>query len=278
MTVEKFLRQGRLAPLEARILIAHALQWSRVQLVTRSQERLSDAQAREIDGLFRRREAGEPIAYITGLREFHGLDFEVTPAVLIPRPETELLVELAEQNLPEGGRALDLGTGSGAVAVTLSRLRPDAQVTATDISDDALQVARRNAVRHQTRVDFVLSDWYRQVEGVFDLIVSNPPYIAAGDRHLSEGDLRFEPAGALTDHADGLQAIAAIIAGAPAHLRPGGCLLIEHGYDQAEAVRQCFAQTGRTDHGWTDRGWTDILSWRDLAGIERVSGARLQAP
>lgn len=267
MTIDELLRQGRLAPMEARILIAHALQWSRVQLVTRSQEVLSASQAGAIEALFRRRESGEPIAYITGVREFHGLDFEVTPAVLIPRPETELLVELATERLPQGGSALDLGTGSGAVAVTLAHLRADVQVAATDISADALQVAERNAARHQSKVDFIRSDWYDQISGVFDLIVSNPPYIAAGDPHLSQGDLRFEPAGALTDKADGLRDISAIIIGAAQYLKPGGWLLLEHGYDQAAAVRALFE----------DSTWTDIGSWRDLAGIERVSGARLHS-
>ncbi|MFM8466340.1 MAG: peptide chain release factor N(5)-glutamine methyltransferase [Oxalobacteraceae bacterium] len=265
MTITELLSQGRLAPLEARILISHALQWSRVQLVTRSQEALSASQVSAIDALFRRRELGEPIAYITGTREFHGLDFEVTPAVLIPRPETELLVELANERLPQNGSALDLGTGSGAVAVTLAHLRPDASLIATDISTEALQIAERNAARHQSRVNFILSDWYSQISGLFDLIVSNPPYISAGDPHLLQGDLRFEPSGALTDNANGLQAIDAIITGAAQHLKPGGCLLLEHGYDQAASVRERFE----------DGAWIEIGSWRDLAGIERVSGARL---
>ena len=264
MTIDELLRQGRLVPLEARILIAHALQWSRVQLVTRSQDILSAAQLSAIDALFRRRESGEPIAYITGTREFHGLDFEVTPAVLIPRPETELLVELANERLPNNGSGLDLGTGSGAVAVTLAHLRPDASLTATDISAEALQIAERNAARHDSKVTFIRSDWYDQVTGIFDLIVSNPPYIAAGDPHLAQGDLRFEPSGALTDHADGFQAIASIITGAPSHLKPGAWLLLEHGYDQAAAARELFGRGA----------WTDVGSWRDLAGIERVSGAR----
>jgi release factor glutamine methyltransferase len=264
MTIDELLRQGRLAPLEARILIAHALQWSRVQLVTRSHDTLNMTQLGAIDALFRRRESGEPIAYITGVREFHELDFEVTPAVLIPRPETELLVELANERLPQHGSALDLGTGSGAVAVTLAHLRPDAKLTATDISAEALQIAERNAARHQCKVTLVRSDWYGQVNGIFDLIVSNPPYIAAGDPHLMQGDLRFEPSGALTDHADGLTAIESIITDAPKYLKPGGWLLLEHGYDQAASVRKLF------DHS----AWTDAGSWRDLAGIERVSGAR----
>lgn len=266
MTVDELLREARLDPLEARILIAHALQWSRVQLVTRSQEPLSETQHQMIDRLFQRRVSGEPIAYILGVREFHGLDFEVSPAVLIPRPETELLVELANERLPDGGSVLDLGTGSGAVAIALAHLRADASVMATDISADALQLAQRNAARHQLSVHFILSDWYQDVVGCFDLIVSNPPYIAAGDAHLSQGDLRFEPADALTDHADGLQALSALIAGAPQHLRHGGWLLMEHGYDQAVAVRRLLEQAG----------WSEVQSWHDLAGIERVSGARLQ--
>ena len=264
MTIDDLLREGRLSPLDARILIAHALQWSRVQLVTRSQDILSTTQLSAIDALFRRRAAGEPMAYITGVREFYGLDFGVSPAVLIPRPETELLVELANERLPEHGSALDLGTGSGAVAVTLAHLRPDARLTATDISAEALQIAERNAARHDSKVTFVRSDWYGQVHGIFDLIVSNPPYIAAGDPHLVQGDLRFEPPGALTDHADGLQAITSIISGGPSHLQRGAWLLLEHGYDQAAAVRELFGRGA----------WTDVGSWRDLAGIERVSGAR----
>lgn len=266
MTIDELLRQARLAPPEARILIAHALQWTRVQLVTRSHDVLTASQLSAINTLFCRRESGEPIAYITGIREFHGLDFEVTPAVLIPRPETELLVELANERLPEGGSAIDLGTGSGAVAVTLAHLRSDTQIMASDISSDALEVAERNAVRHHSRVNFIRSNWYRQIEGLFDLIVSNPPYIAKGDHHLSQGDLRFEPVGALTDNADGLRDISAIINGAPMHLKLGGWLLVEHGYDQAAAVRALFE----------DAIWTDIASWRDLADIERVSGARLR--
>jgi release factor glutamine methyltransferase len=151
------------------------------------------------------------------------------------------------------------------VAVTLAHLRPDASLIATDISTEALQIAERNAARHQSRVNFILSDWYSQINGLFNLIVSNPPYIAAGDPHLSQGDLRFEPSGALTDHADGLQAIDAIITGAAQHLKPGGWLLLEHGYDQAASVRERFE----------DGAWIEIGHWRDLAGIERVSGARL---
>jgi len=262
MTVDELLRQGRLAPLEARILVGHALQWSRVQLVTRSQDTLSTVQLRAIDALFRRRESGEPIAYITGVREFHGLDFDVTPAVLIPRPETELLVELAIARLPRGGSAIDLGTGSGAIAVALAHARRDAKVSAADISEPALAVARRNAAAHGVSVTFVHSDWYAAVSGQFDVIVSNPPYIASSDPHLSQGDLRFEPRGALTDGANGMMHIGNLIDGAPAHLKAGGWLLMEHGHDQAAATRALLERAG----------WQQVQSWTDLAGIERVTG------
>ena len=265
-TIDSLLRSGRLDPVDARILLAHALQLSRVQLVTKSQDPLSAEQVALIEALFARRLQGEPIAYVTGSREFYGLAFKVTPDVLIPRPETELLVELAAGRLPQGGRALDLGTGSGAVAVALAHLRPDARVTATDISAAALAIAKSNAAANEVKVRCIESDWYAALAGErFDLIASNPPYIVAGDPHLSQGDLRFEPAGALTDHANGLTALAAIVAGAPAHLEPGGWLLMEHGYDQSESVRAMLE----------DAGWLDAQSWPDLAGIPRVTGGRL---
>jgi release factor glutamine methyltransferase len=212
-----------------------------------------------------RRLRGEPIAYIVGRREFFGLDFRVTDAVLIPRPDTELLVELALERLPQHGRVLDMGTGSGAIAVALAHTRRDAHVTALDVSPAALDIARQNAVNNGARVRLVQSDWFAAIEGErFDMVVSNPPYIAAGDVHLSQGDLRFEPTGALTDHADGLSALRTIASGAPVHLEPGGWLLMEHGYDQAAQVRSLLAE----------QGYVDVASWRDLAGIERVSGGR----
>jgi release factor glutamine methyltransferase len=160
---------------------------------------------------------------------------------------------------------LDLGTGSGAVAIALAHQRPDAHVVATDLSTNAIEIARQNALSNDVNVDFLQSDWYERVHEKFNLIVSNPPYITAGDVHLSQGDLRFEPADALTDHATGLTALEKIILGAPAHLETGGWLLVEHGYDQARAVRELFPSSA----------WSEVQSWRDLAGIERVSGARL---
>lgn len=212
-----------------------------------------------------RRAAGEPIAYLTGNCEFYGLEFRVTPAVLIPRPETELLVDLALERLPVEGRArvLDLGTGSGCIAVSLGRQRPRMEVWAADAAPAALEVARDNALRLGATVRFVRSDWLADLAGErFDLILSNPPYVAAGDPHLSRGDLRFEPASALVAGEDGLNDIRRIVAAAPAHLAPGGWLLFEHGYDQAQRCRALL----------TAAGFGQVTSWRDLAGIERVSG------
>lgn len=263
------LGQARLAlpldPLENRILLCHALGLPRVALITQSERVLTDDEAAALNALARRRLDGEPIAYITGQREFFGLPFKVTPAVLIPRPDTELLVELALARLPANGRLLDMGTGSGAIAVALAHTRFDADVTALDVSEDALAVARENAAANGARVRFLRSDWYDALDGErFGVIASNPPYIVAGDRHLAEGDLRFEPIDALTDHGDGLSDLRAIVAGAIDRLEAGGWLLLEHGYDQAAAVRALLAA----------RGFADVQSWRDLAGIERVSGGQ----
>lgn len=263
-TIAALLRRPPIDPLEARILVSHTLQLSRVQLITQSERTLDAAEAQNIASLFQRRLGGEPIAYIIGEREFFGLMLHVTPDVLIPRPETELLVELALDRLPAHGRVLDMGTGSGAIAVAIAHARPDASVTALDVSEAALAVARRNAARHHASVRFLRSNWFAALsDEQFDLIVSNPPYIVAQDPHLSQGDLRFEPVGALTDHADGLSALRTIIAGAPQRLSKGGWLLMEHGYDQAAAVRALLVE----------QGLHEAQSWTDLAGIERVSGA-----
>jgi release factor glutamine methyltransferase len=264
-----------LDPVDARILITHALGLSRVELITRFEQPLSAEAAQTVDALLRRRLHGEPVAYLVGSREFYGLPMQVTPDVLIPRPETELLVDLALECLPKGRpglRVLDLGTGSGAIAVAIAHTRPDISVTAVDISPAALAIAKRNANRHASEGrPLVLrqSDWYAALgDAGFNVIVSNPPYIAAGDHHLSSGDLRFEPAGALTDGADGLSDLETIVGGASAHLEPGGWLMVEHGYDQAGAVRQLLLN-GQFD---------DVQSWQDLAGIERVSGGRWRPP
>jgi len=266
VTVGALQRQALLDALDWRVLLCHALNTTRVGLITGSERALTPDEAQRFGDLVQRRLAGEPVAYLVGQREFFGLPFEVSGAVLIPRPDTELLVELTLDRLPQGGRVLDMGTGSGAIAVSLAHTRRDADVTALDVSTDALAVARRNADANGARVTFLHSDWFAALADAppFDIIASNPPYIASGDRHLSEGDLRYEPVGALTDHADGLSALRILVAGAPAHLAPQGWLLMEHGYDQAEAVRALLASAG----------YTDVQSWRDIADIERVSGGR----
>lgn len=254
-----------LAPLENRILLCHVLGLTRVGLITNAQRALNSDEAVQLAALVARRQAGEPIAYLVGQREFFGLPFLVNPAVLIPRPDTELIVELSLERLAPRARLLDMGTGSGAIAVAVAHTRPDAVVTALDLSDAALAVARANAAANGARVRFLRSDWFSALdEEGFDLIAANPPYIAAGDVHLAQGDLRFEPSGALTDFADGLAALRTIIDGAPAHLETGGWLLLEHGYDQAAAVRALLAGAG----------YGEVQSWRDLGGIERVSGGR----
>ncbi|MBF8179363.1 MAG: peptide chain release factor N(5)-glutamine methyltransferase [Burkholderiaceae bacterium] len=267
-TISAIMQRAPLAQLEARILLAHVTQLSRVQLITQSERALTADEAQQLSQLFARRLAGEPIAYLTGEREFFGLSFDVSPAVLIPRPDTELLVELAIEHLPSQGRALDMGTGSGAIAIALAHARPDASVTALDVSTEALAIATSNARKNQVKADFLRSDWFSAVEAQrFDLIVSNPPYIVAGDPHLSEGDLRFEPVDALTDHGNGLSDLHTITRDARAYLAPGAWLLMEHGYDQAAAVREVLSAYG----------YTEVQSWRDLAGIERVSGGRYRA-
>jgi release factor glutamine methyltransferase len=270
--VASLVRASPLPALETRILLAHALGWRRTELITRGDEALDDAQIVRYRVLEARRAAGEPIAQIVGTREFYGLEFEVTPEVLIPRPETELLVETALNAVRDKAspRVLDLGTGSGAIAVAIAATRHDACVWALDRSQKALAVAARNARRLLAPgrsggpVQFIESDWYAALDPAlrFDVIVSNPPYIAADDPHLMSGDLRYEPSGALTDGADGLSAICAIVARAHAFVAPGAQIWIEHGYDQAAAVRSLLGE----------QGFTDIHSLTDLAGIERVSG------
>jgi release factor glutamine methyltransferase len=254
---------------EARILLGHALQRPPSYVVAHSAERLDTAPAGILAGLLERRLNGEPLAYILGEREFYSLSFRVGPPVLIPRPETELLVDLALSLIPEDTpwQVLDLGTGSGAVAITLARHRPRAGITAVDQSPAALAVARENARRLGTdNVRFLVSDWYGALAGrKFHLIVSNPPYVQSGDPHLARGDVRFEPPAALIGGADGLDCIRTIVAGAAPHLSAGGWLLFEHGYDQAETCRALLRENG----------FTRVASHLDLAGIPRVTGGRL---
>jgi release factor glutamine methyltransferase len=218
--------------------------------------------------LLERRARGEPVAYITGSRGFWSLELEVTPATLIPRPETELLVELALQRLPRDSACAvaDLGTGSGAIALALASERPHCRVTATDASEAALEVARRNAARLGIgNVVFAQGDWMAPLgDDRFGLIVSNPPYIEAGDAHLARGDLRFEPPTALASGNDGLDDIRRIVASAREHLLPGGWLLFEHGWNQGDAARALLDQAG----------YTDVFTAQDLEQRDRVSGAR----
>ncbi|WP_244826343.1 MULTISPECIES: peptide chain release factor N(5)-glutamine methyltransferase [unclassified Caballeronia] len=276
-TAVDLLRACALPALEARVLLMHVLGWRRTQLITRDREALGATAVSRFEALVARRVAGEPIAQLTGTREFFGLEFDVTPDVLIPRPETELLVETALDaiaNTPNA-RVLDLGTGTGAIAVSLAHARPDARVWAVDRSGAALDVARRNAerlldpARAGGPLAFVESDWTAKVDPslLFEAIVSNPPYIASDDPHLQQGDLRFEPRDALTDDADGLSCIRTIIERAPFLLARRGVLWLEHGYDQSDAVRRLL----------TARGFTDVHSLCDLAGIERISGGVFNA-
>lgn len=254
---------------DAQVLLCHVLGVNRAWLAANPFRILSETEDARLDSLVTQRALGAPVAYLVEKREFYGRDFTVGPDVLIPRPETETLVEAALARLPAAGRALDLGTGSGAIAVTLACERPQARVAATDVSVAALAVARSNARAHgcDARIGFAQGAWYAPVHGQrFDLVVSNPPYVAGGDAHLEEGDLRFEPKLALTDgSADGLDSIRAIVAGAHGHLEAGGWLLFEHGYDQARAVARLLA----------DAGFAQCVAIPDLAGIPRVAGGKL---
>jgi len=256
---------------ETQLLLQHALSVNRAYLLAHPEQELDATQAAAYRALLQRRLAGEPIAYILGEREFFGLLLKVTPATLIPRPETELLVEQALRHIPTSAsksgdvfRVLDLGSGSGAIALSIAHAHPDAEVTVVDASIEALAVARENARRlNIVNTRFVQSDWFARLAGErFDLIVANPPYIADGDAHLAQGDLRYEPRSALASGADGLDDLRRIIGGANAHLTTGGWLLLEHGYDQAAAVRDLLLSAGLDG----------VFSATDLAGIERVSG------
>ena len=270
LTVAAALAEARSAvpANEARLLLQGTLGCSHARLAAHPEKCLRAGEARRFREFVARRVAGEPVAYILGEREFYGRPFLVTPAVLIPRPETELLAELAlaKAGVRNDLRILDLGTGSGVLAITLALELPGCEVVATDVSPQALAVARTNALRLGARVRFAAADWYGPLARErFDLIVSNPPYVAHRDSHLAEGDLRFEPPIALSDGSDdGLDSIRAIVAGAVRHLRRGGWLLVEHGYDQARACRD-FLSAGP---------FSDIDSVGDLSGIPRVTVGR----
>lgn len=255
------------AALDAELLVARVLGIGRAALAADPQRAVAPEELLALESLARRRLAGEPVAYLTGRREFWSLELEVTPDVLVPRPETELLVEhaLAAVAGVERPAVLDLGTGSGAVAIAIAASRTDAAVTATDASGAALAVARRNAARHGlSNVRFIEGDWYAPLgPGRFDAIVSNPPYVAAG--HPALAALAHEPRLALVAGAGGLEALAEIAAGAPGRLAPGGRLLLEHGADQGPAVRGLLEAAG----------FAAVRSFRDLAGHERMTEGAL---
>lgn len=267
-TVASLLAASGLPALEARALLARELGVPRERLVAHPEESVDAAHARSFCAMTRRRLAGEPLAYLLGGKEFYGRWFAVTPAVLVPRPETELLVELALKHLAgiERPRVLELGTGSGCIGVTLALERPDAEVTATDRSREALDIARANAATLGAGLSFVHGSWFGPLpaHAQFELIVGNPPYVAENDPHLAE--LSHEPILALTSGRNGLADLHAIIEGAPAHLATGGMLLVEHGYDQATAVRAFLAE----------QGWSGIGTHRDAAGHERATTALRQ--
>ena len=275
-SIGALIKESAIPPRETTMLLERILHLSRAS-VAAYPERFLDAQQEHLARTWiQRRVGGEPIAYILGEREFYGVKLTVTPDVLIPRPETETLVEqalarLSKQYAPNTARVLDLGTGSGAIAISLAEQRPALDIVATDISTKALVVAKKNAQRLGVHVLFVESDWFSALNNErFDLIVSNPPYVAHGDPHLTEGDLRFEPITALTDNEPnqhGLACIRRIIEDSPKHLNGEGWLLFEHGYDQAEACRELLAA----------RGFVELSCTHDLAGIPRVSGGRWPA-
>jgi release factor glutamine methyltransferase len=259
------------ARLDAEVLLMHVLEVGRPALITRASETLGPHRYETYRQLIARRAAGEPVAYITGVREFWSLPVHVAPAVLIPRPETETLVECALARIPRDSACViaDLGTGSGAIALALAHERLHAKVIATDTSPAALEVARGNAHRLRlANIEFRLNEgggWHAPLAGGrFDVIVSNPPYVRAGDPHLQQGDVRFEPQAALSAGPGGLEAIRQIVAGARARLHQGGWLLLEHGHDQADAVANLLHAAG----------FSEVLNHRDLAKLPRVTEAR----
>jgi len=261
LTVAEVLAGSGVDPREARLLLSEASGLPAASLVAFDERPLpSEAEAR-FHGFVERRKRGEPVAYILGHKEFYGLEFAVTPAVLIPRPETELLVELALQR--DFSSVLDLGTGSGAVALAIKQHRPGARVSAVDHSSEALSIARLNAASLGLEVELREGDWFEPLgKARFDLIVSNPPYVALGDPHLPA--LRFEPAKALLAGEDGLDAIREIVRCAPRHLEPQGWLLLEHGLGQQGWVQRLLGEAGLES----------VRTWPDLSGIPRVTGGK----
>jgi len=266
MRVADALGASGLDAREARLLLAEASGFSQASLIAYPERELPAEVAARFEDWARRRRDGEPVAYLVGHREFYGLDLAVNPAVLIPRPETELLVEWALERAPAS--VLDLGTGSGAIALAIRSRLPKARVVAVDASAAALVVAKRNGVKLGLEVDWRHGRWFEPVSGErFELVVSNPPYLAEGDRHLGEGDVRHEPRSALVSGPDGLDALREIAQAAPGVLAPGGALLLEHGLGQDAAVRAMLERCG----------FARVQSRLDLAGIARATGGTLES-
>ena len=261
----------RNATRDAEVLLCHVLNCNRTHLYAWPDKTLGTKQAAQFKELVNQRAQGTPVAYLTGVREFWSLAFNVTPDTLIPRPETELLVETVLQQFENTPlEVLDLGTGAGTIAIALAHERPNWHITATDISSAALSIARANADRHQlANLHLLHSHWFENLGNQrFDVIVSNPPYIAAADAHLEQGDVRFEPVTALTSGALGLDDIAHLCTHAAQHLKPGGWFYCEHGFDQKSAVYECFAQ----------HGFNHIIQLDDLAGQPRLTGGCVEPP
>ena len=277
-SIKEILGSTALEKVDARVLLAHLLEkhlnWPKSSLISKDSDTLPESVLNDWRIFESRRLAGEPVAYILGEKSFYNIDLKVAPGVLIPRPETELLVELALSHIERASTSkpqiLDLGTGSGAIALALAKNLPQAQIQGVDISEEALAIAQENAklLGLTEQLHFLKGSWFEPIieNSQFDVIVSNPPYIRAQDPHLSSGDLRFEPVGALTDHSDGLSPYRVIFKEAKKFLKPQGLLLVEHGYDQSSILSELLAH----------EGWQDIQIHFDLAGIARALSAKLR--